>query len=286
MDTNVATRRSRWADPLPVKVFVESDLEICKLLTPALHVREPWGYGHLPSSYFSPLLGRGKKGILRRVRDLRGSPSYLELSEQPQNNYRDLIYRLSRAGQDEVIAAGGNPLKIKRPSHPVPHELLACIIAASFEMGSREISAPISLHPKMNLPVIPDWPIFDFMGRTVFIEADTGSMKINPRMESEGANIRLKLTHYLQLIHEGKLDKNTLILFVTTNEHRCGSFVDVLKFTIDKLDYPHEYADCFAFNWLVYNRYLDTIPSLSAWAVTKPHQRAGHKPFTFTDRII
>lgn len=279
MDTETK-RRSRWVDPPTVTHFSETDLEICKLLTPVFGIRDPWGYGYLPSSYFSGLLNRGVKGTPKRVSELRGKPHYVELAEQPRNNYRQQIFRLSDAGEDEVAAAAGG-LKIRRHPRAVSHELMACIIAASFEVGAREYGTSITLHPKLNLPIIPDWPIFDFAGRTVFIEADTGSMTINPKNESEASSIRLKYEHYLKLLHDQKLGPDALFLFVTTREHRCGSLIETLKFTIDKFDCPHEYADQFAFTSIEYDRFLNTIPVLSAWAVTRPYLRAGCEPFRF-----
>jgi hypothetical protein len=277
MDTATETRRSRWNDPPPVKIFTESDLDICKLLASSILARDPWGYHYLPTSYFGPLLERGNQGAGHRVNALRGRPHYTALAEQPHDNYRQLIYQLYRGGADALCEAGH---KIRPHSRPTSHELMACIIAASFEIGAREHRLPISIVPNLQLPIHPDWRIFTLQGRSVFIEADTASETINPHANSQATSIREKFDHYLDLI-AAKTVKRPLFLFVTTSATRCNSFIETLKLAIDAKDCPHEYAEHFGFTSMAYDRFLNTIPPLSGWAVTREYQRAGHQPFKF-----
>src|ERR1700704_168890 len=153
---------SRWGDEkklnkngkhIPVR-FGPGDLEVCKLLSPG---RLPWGYHNLPTSYFAPLLDRGPVALSKRLAELRSRPyRYIQLSEQPRNNYRDLIYKLAPAGLDELREAGLDlpPLKSKR----VPHELMCSVIAASFEFGAGQHSIVIDRVPwPKDAKFRPDW---------------------------------------------------------------------------------------------------------------------------------
>jgi hypothetical protein len=114
-----------------VKRFTASDLEICELLAPYAFAREPWGYYCLPSSYFGLLLNRSIANTAMRVSELRGLPYHTKLSEQTKNLYRDLIFQIDRAGIEQLREVG---YEVKLRSRPIPHELMACSIAASFEL--------------------------------------------------------------------------------------------------------------------------------------------------------
>jgi hypothetical protein len=264
MDARTKTRRSRWDDPSPAKMFTESDLEICKLLAPSIQAREPWGYHYLPTSYFGPLLNRGLHGAGNRANALRGQPHYTTLAEQPHDNYRQLIYQLYRGGAEALREAG---YEIKLHPRATSHELLACIIAASFEIGARQNNLPLKLLHVDDLPAIPDWPVFQMQGRAVFIEADMGT-------ESIGGKVAEKLERYHKLIDD-KMVRRPIILFVTIMPDRCGTFLEELRY------HPREYAEYFATTSIRYDRFLNTIPPLSGWAVTTGYQRAGHEPFKF-----
>jgi Replication-relaxation len=265
MDARTKTRQSRWGIPPPVKMFTASDLEICKLLAPSIQARYPWGYQYLPSYHFAPLLGRrGNEWTRKRVSTLRGRPHYTALAEQSHNNYRQPIYQLYRGGADALTEAGF-PMKLK--PRPTSHELLACIIAASIEYGARQNNLPIKLLETSDLPANPDWPVFTLQGRAVFIEADMGT-------ESMHAQVAEKLQRYHKLIDD-KIIKRPIILFVTIMPDRCGTFLEELRY------HPKHYAEYFATTSIRYDRFLNTIPPLSGWAVTTKYQRAGSEPFRF-----
>jgi hypothetical protein len=274
-----AKRKSRWVEPPPIKLFTGSDLEICKLLAPSAFAREPWGYQCLPSKYFGPLLGRSQANTARRASELRGKPRYTKLSEQPHNFYRELIFQIDQAGIEQLRDAG---FDVKLRSRPVPHELLASCIAASFEIGARQHDLPIVIHPTVKLAAHPDWPLFTLAGRTVFVEADTGSETINPNVDTHVTNIRQKFEHYLQVVKD-RVVRKPLFLFITTTPRRSVSFIECLKKVIDTKDFPHQYAECFGFASIKYDRFLNTIPELTPWAITTRYQRAGHDPFVFTE---
>ena len=160
-------------------------------------------------------------------------------------------------------------------------------IAASFEIGAKQHDLDIKPIGELDLPINirPDWPIFTLQGRTVFLEADTGTETINADVDSQATNIREKFEHYLALIHS-KAVKRPFIAFVTTKRTRRDSFIERLKRVIDQNRYPHEYAECFGFASIDYDRYLNAIPEPSAWAVEKGFLRAGHDPFIFANQKV
>lgn len=261
-------RRSRWKDPKPVKYFGETDLEICRLLAPG--ARAPWGYQYLPSNYFAPLLHRGKDGITNRLPQLRGAPHYLELPEQPHDNYRQLIYKLGKGGAAELRTQG---YEVSLENRAMPHELMACLIAASFEIGAAQHNLPIEFRDYPHVSMRPDWPIFTLNHREVFIEADTGSETIE--------RIEEKCTHYLELLYEKKFRK-PLFLFITAKTHlRPDNMVQALMRAMKQGKYHENYAERFAFGTMDYDRYLNTLPKPSGWAVTQHYQRANFPPFSF-----
>jgi hypothetical protein len=166
-------RNSRWSIEghkdqkgrlIPV-LFGASDLEICKLLAP---IRNPWGYQYLPTSYFHLLLNRGR-AMSKRLDDLTDKPNcYIKRPEQPRNNYRDIVYALDNRGADELRAAGFDLSRLHL--RQLPHELMACLIAASFEYGA----------VKHNIPIIPkEWP--DVIFRPDWIPFQLGDTLVIPQ---------------------------------------------------------------------------------------------------------
>lgn len=282
------TRLSRWSNKKKMRdgkpepfVFTEDDLEICKLLSPPS--RDPRGYRFLPTSYIALLLDRSYEVIRRRTKKLRAH-SYLELPEQPHNNFRELIQSIGKAAYTQLEEAGApqDPYKARK----LAHELMACLIAASFELATHNNTTIEVLQFTRDLPVRPDWPIFEFTtahhSRFVFIEADTASegLKVN---DPNATDIHGKFEEYLKLIHTKKI-RNAMILFATTKPVRMNSMIELLKYTIDAHDYDHEYADYFGFTVMPYDRFLNKLPKPTAWAATQNWQRAGHTPFNFSKK--
>lgn len=275
-------RRKKDGRPIPL-LFGPRDLEICRLLAPQIEARSPWAYQYLPTSYFAPLQQRGLVALPARVSELASEPyCYLELADQPKNNYRDQIYQLGNAGRDQLKEAGYQFPKYHY--RKVPHELMACISAASFEIGARESGLTITPDP-LTLDIYPDWPAFRINDTHVLLEVDLDSETLksdSPHVSS----ISGKFEQYLKIIDDRTF--NGMILFVTTRQTRVELMIDVLKSVIDKYEkgnsrrpYPHEYAEHFGFTHIEYDRWLSKIPKPSGRAVTQGWIRAGHEPFSF-----
>jgi hypothetical protein len=239
----------------------------------------PWGYTYLPSGYFAQLLRRGHKGIKHRLAKLRASPHYVTLADQPSNAHRDLIYRIGRGGvaalEDEGIAA-------KSRSKALPHELFACVIAASFELGSGQLNQPIEAATCRQLSIQPDWPPFRFSRRTIFIEADMGTETNKPTRgpDATGSNIASKFKRYL-LLASNREAEDPFFAFYTCKPGRIEGWIETLMRVIDTNGYDQDYAECFGFMAVEYDRFLNTVPALSAWAATEPYVRPGFEPFRF-----
>ena len=274
-----ATRRSRWEEPDGTVKLVPSDLAILKLLVAGTEAREPWGYTYLPTSYFADLLGRGREGIQKRITELRKLPRYIALAEQPRDIYRDLIYKLGRGAVSELDEEG---ITAKLTKRAVAHELLACMTAASFELASLTREKPIHIAHPSHLSIHPDWPIFTFCGRTVFIEADMGTETNKPTRgpDATSSNIGNKFRRYLQLIASREV-KNPFFAFITCKPHRIEGWDETLRRVIDADGYDQDYAEHFGFMPVKYDRFLSSIPKLSTWAATEAYVRPGFEPFRF-----
>lgn len=280
--------RSRWdtsarlddrGKPLPV-IFGERDLEVCKLLSPVQGVRAPWSYQYLPTGYFHPLLKRGPTYFVNRLQELVCEPhKYVAQPDQPQNNFRDIIYSIGSNGIDELRETGA--VIPRRTLRPLAHELMACVCAASFEYGSIK-------NPKVSIDVAeqaldfyPDWPKFwlttPFQQKFVYLEVDRGT----EQLESHPTNTTIddKFAQYLSL---GAGLKDAMVVFVTVRRTRVEAMIERLKKAIDKAGVPHSYARSFAFTHIPYDRFLTKVPKLTDWAVTADYQRAGAAgPFNF-----
>ena len=291
----MSARHSRWSDeprrdsagkPIPIR-FGENDLEVCKLLASSTVCRAPWSYQYLPSTYIPAILQRGD-ALKRRLDWLTDEPNwYVQRPVQPRNLSRELIYALDKRGADELREAGIEVPKYRL--RPLPHELMACLCAASFEIGARAHGLPIRTHEWPIANPRPDWVPFQLGTGLILLEADTGSETLYSR--EDATTISGKFDQYLQLIHDGSLrrvfrTKDVLVLFVTTRPTRRDSMIEVLKKVIDGLGLEHELAEHFAFSAIKYDRYLNTLPKPSDWIVTSDHLRAGFGPINFVSRIV
>jgi hypothetical protein len=279
--------RSRWdtskrvdgnGAQIPV-LFTANDLDMCKLLCPVQGVRTPWSYQYLPTGYLAPLLGREAQYISNRAQELVCEPyNYLAQPDQPQTNFRDIIYSIGANGVDELREH--NAEIPRRSLRPLAHELMASIVAASFEYGS--ITQGVSIEVvKENHAFYPDWPVFwvttPFQQKRVYLEVDRGT----EQLESHPTNTTIddKLSQYLSL---GPALKDALVVFVTIRRTRADTMIERLKKAIDKAGVPHGYARSFAFTHIPYDRFLTKVPKLTDWAVTADYQRAGAAgPFNF-----
>lgn len=234
-------RLSRWdRSPLrnnrgteKVARLTARDLEVFKLLA---------RYRYLPSHFIHAFVGGSLKGLTRHLNVLKRKPNcYLACPEQQRHsaaaNYRHLIYELDAHGA-ETLAAQGIPVTC-RSHRNFAHEVMACQILASLELGTFSQSAcrfitwaEITRHPRFpeatrraphpyacpvsfihsgrehrfelyadSLPFGIERP---HNGRAAYIfcsgiEADTGSEPIEPS-DFERSSICRKFAGYLSLI--------------------------------------------------------------------------------------
>ena len=277
-DTSKRTDEKGKLTPL---IFTANDLDICKLLCPTQTIRAPWSYQYLPTGTIAKLLDRDPQYISNRLQELVCEPwNYVAQPDQPEINFRDIIYSIGVNGADELREAGADIAR-RSSLRMLAHELLACISAASVEYGSmtqKGVSIE-TVQEKHNFR--PDWPIFwlttPFQQKRVYLEADRGT----ERLESHptDVNIEDKLTEYLSL---GPALKDAMVIFVTVRRTRVEAMIERLKKAIDKAGVPHSYARSFAFTHIPYDRFLTKVPKLTDWAVTADYQRAGAAgPFNF-----
>ena len=277
--------RKRWGKKEPrlkedgsVKplLFIEQDLELCKLLAPQIALREPWSYQYLPTKYFSPLLGRGVRGVPRRASALASDPySYLQLAPgQAEFYFVEQIYRLGPMGKDELKGAG---YKFPKGYHyrAIPHELMCIVCAASFEIGAKKHGLSIKRH-SIKIDFYPDWSPFKLGKTTVLFECDRDTASLESSLERSSA-IEGKLENYLSVIKDGF--DGMVIFFVTTN-YRQSEIIELIKKVIDRRRHPHAYAAQIGVMCIEYDQFTKR-PLPTDWAVTKSYERAGHDPFSF-----
>lgn len=281
-------RISRWSrqpklvdgQPEPFE-FVASDYELCKFFAHNIQVRHPWPYRYLPTKYILALMGRGHSGGKKRLAELF-EQSYLNHPPQPINNFRDIIYSIGPKGT-AALREGGYTVPIPS-SGRMPHDLKACLVAASFEYGARKHG--LNITPDIRRPdkLYPDWPPFLFQGHEIYLEADMGSETIKRSKNKDATTIGGKYEEYLSHIANGRL-KNPLILFITKDtddSQRIENMIEELKAVIDARrypnPYPYSYAQHFAFTYLGPDRFINSIPPISDWAVSQDWKRVGKLP--------
>jgi hypothetical protein len=155
------------------------------------------------------------------------------------------------------------------------HELGACLVAASTELGARRHNLPIELLPMPDIDKRPDWPFYSLAGFQVLEEFDTGSESLEV--------IERKFECYLDAI-DRKIFRRPIVRFTTTKKLRVANMIEKLKRTIDNKRYPYKYADHFAFGSIEYDRFLNKIPKPGDWAITTQYERASGTPFSFIEQ--
>src|SRR5882757_9748732 len=133
------SRNSRWSrepkldaagKPIVARIS-EDDLAILKLLA---------RYRYLPCDYLAALTRRSLPALQARLEILCRKPnSYVNRPHQQRANAdantRRLIYELDDKGADE-LRSRGIIYSRKKYLRNFAHELMACTIAASFELGA------------------------------------------------------------------------------------------------------------------------------------------------------
>ena len=314
------TRNSRWdrepkldkaGKPIVARLS-EDDLAILKLLG---------RYRYLPSDYLAALTGRSLPALQARLEILRRKPNgYISRPHQQRANAdantRRLIYELDDRGADELRSRGATYSR-KKYLRNFAHELMACTIAASFEIGARASNTIrlISWHELIDSPQMPsatkqlanpqqlsierdgraesltsDWRPFvierHFQSKSfafVFgFEADCGTEPIDSG-DDQRTSIRNKFVAYLNALDQDVPRRHFgastfLIPFVTTTKARMLSMIDVLE----RLK-PGAYGKRFLFKHVPSFTSFQRPAPATGHILFDPWQRAGYEPFSFAE---
>src|SRR6266446_3595054 len=154
-------RNSRWSrepklgkarEPIIARLS-EHDLAILKLLS---------RYRYLPSDYLAALTGRSLPALQARLEILYRKPNaYINRPHQQRANAdantTRLIYELDDKGADELRNRGLTHSR-KKYLRNFAHELMACTVAASFEIAAKSSDAMriVGWHDLVGSPQMPD----------------------------------------------------------------------------------------------------------------------------------
>ena len=314
------TRNSRWdrepkldkaGRPIVARLS-EDDLAIFELLG---------RYRYLPSDYLASLTGRSLPALQARLEILCRKPnSYINRPHQQRANAdantRRLIYELDDKGAEE-LRNRGLPYSRKKYLRNFAHELMACTIAASFEIGAQSSNTVriIGWHELIDSPQMPsdtkllanpqllsierdgraeslasDWRPFvierGFGAKSyafVFgFEADCGTEPIDSG-DDQRTSIRNKFVAYLNALDQDIPRRHFgastfLIPFVTTTKVRMLSMIDLLE----RLK-PGAYGRRFLFKHIPAFTSFEKPAPASGHILSEPWQRAGFEPFSFAE---
>lgn len=314
------TRNSRWdrnpklgdnSRPIVARL-TEDDITIFKILG---------RYRYLPSDYLAALTGRSLPALQARLEILCRKPNcYINRPHQQRDNAdanaRRLIYELDDKGGDE-LRSRGLIYSRKKYLRNFAHELMACTIYASFEIGAKTNSniRIIDWHELIDSPQMPaatkqllnpqvllcsgdgkqeeiasDWRPFvierNFESKSyIFVfgfEADCGTEPIDTA-DSERSAIRNKFIAYLTALeHDVPRQRygatTFMVPFVTTTEARMRSMIALLE----RLS-PGPFAKRFLFKHTPSFTSFDKPAPATGHMLTEPWHRAEFDPFRFTE---
>jgi hypothetical protein len=313
-------RNSRWnrepkldtaGRPIVARLS-EHDLAILRLLA---------RYRYLPSDYLAALTGRSLPALQARLEILYRKPNayinrpYQQRANADANSTR-LIYELDDRGADE-LRCRGLAYSRKKYLRNFAHELMACTIAASFEIGanSSTIVRIIRWRELIDSPQMPDGTrqlanpqviTFDRDGRLesltsdwrpfviersfgsksyafVFgFEADCGTEPIDTA-DPERTSIRNKFLAYLSALNQDVPRRHFgattfLIPFVTTTRARMHSMIELLE----RLG-PGALGKRFLFKHIPAFTSFEKPAPATGHMLLQPWQRAGFEPFSFAE---
>lgn len=276
-------------------------------------------YRYLPSDYIHALVGGSFKHLTHRLSLLSREPNRF-LARPPQQranaaaNHRYLIYELDERGI-RVLQERGAKIERTRPPANFVHEVMACQIMASFELGTREQNARLitwrdildshslpettrsSLRP-FHIPVrldgndehaVADATPFgierSIAGRRSFyfcpgIEADCGTEPIQASDFARSSIYRkfaLYLTIEAQGIHRAHFGfPNFYVPFITTNIIRVRSTMEVLNRMTRGVG-----SKVILFKTFPALTSFEKPPTPSGLLLTEDWQRVGYPPFNF-----
>lgn len=315
---NQRTRNSRWdrepkldgnGKPVVARLS-EDDIAIFKLLG---------RYRYLPSDYLAALSGRSLPSLQARLEILSRKPNcYISRPHQQRDNAdanaRRLIYELDDKGGDH-LRNRGVVYSRRKYLRNFSHELMACTIAASFEIGTKTSNRIriIGWQELLNSPQMPaatktltnpqvllfsgdgkqeetasDWHPFvierNFESKSyIFVfgfEADCGTEPIDTA-DSERSAIRNKFTAYLTALEHDvprhRYGATTFMVpFVTTTEARMRSMIALLV----KMR-PGPLAKRFLFKHIPSFTSFEKPAPATGHLLTEPWHRASFEPFRF-----
>jgi hypothetical protein len=314
------TRNSRWSrEPklnksgVPILAnLTKDDIAIFEILA---------RYRYLPSDYLAALSGRSLPAVQRRLEKLCRKPNcYIDRPHQQRDNAganaRRLIYELDDKGADELCGRGGVYSR-KKVLRNFAHELMACTIAASFEIGTKTnpniriigwhqlVASPQMPATTKQLPapqampftrdgrqeiVESDWRPFvierNFESKSyIFVfgfEADCGTEPIDTA-DSDRSAIRNKFTAYLSALEQDAPRRHFgattfMIPFITTTEARMNSMMALLE----RLR-PSPLAKRFLFKHIPSFTAFEKPAPATGHMLSEPWHRAGFAPFRFTE---
>jgi Replication-relaxation len=313
------TRNSRWdrepkltrnGKPVIARLS-EDDITIFKLLG---------RYRYLPSDYLAALSGRSLPTLQARLEILCRKPNcYISRPHQQRDNAdanaRRIVYELDDKGGD-ALRDRGVIYSRKKYLRNFAHELMACTIAASFEIGVRtnQNIRIIGWHELIDSPQMPaatkqltnpqailytgdgrqnevtsDWRPFvverNFQSKSyIFVfgfEADCGTEPIDTA-DSERSAIRNKFVAYLTALEHDVPRRHFgattfMIPFITTTEARMRSMLALLE----RLR-PGSLAKRFVFKHIPSFTSFEKPAPATGHMLTEPWQRAGFDQFRFT----
>ena len=313
-------RNSRWdrnpklgnnSRPIVARL-TEDDITIFKILG---------RYRYLPSDYLAALTGRSLPALQARLEILCRKPNcYINRPHQQRDNAdanaRRLIYELDDKGGDELRSRGLIYFR-KKYLRNFAHELMACTIAASFEIGAKTSSniRIIDWHELIDSPQMPaatkqlsnpqvliysgdgrqeeiasDWRPFvierNFESKSYFFvfgfEADCGTEPIETA-NSERTAICNKFTAYLTALEHDvprhRFGATTFIVpFITTTEARMRSMIALLE----RLR-AGSLAKRFLFKHIPSFTSFEKPAPPTGHMLTERWHRAGFDPFRFTE---
>lgn len=314
------TRNSRWdrepkldraGKPIVARLS-EDDLVILKFLG---------RYRYLPSDYLASLTGRSLPALQARLEVLCRKPnSYINRPHQQRANAdantRRLIYELDDRGAEELRGRGLAYCR-KKYLRNFAHELMACMIAASLEIGARSSNGIriIGWNELIDSPQMPaatkrlanpqvlsierdgrteslasDWRPFvierNFSAKSfafVFgFEADCGTEPIDSA-DDQRTSIRNKFAAYLDALDQDVPARHFgattfLIPFVTTTRMRMFSMMDLLQ----RLT-PGPYAKRFLFKHVPSFTSFEKPAPPTGHILFDPWHRAGFEPFSLAE---
>lgn len=314
------TRNSRWdrepkrdrsGEPFVARL-TEADIDIFKLLG---------RYRYLPSDYLAALTGRSLPALQVRLEILCRKPNcYISRPHQQRDNAdantRRLIYELDDKGGEE-LRRRALPYSRKKYLRNFAHELMACTISASFEIGTKTDPSIriIGWHELVDSPQMPagtkqlsnpqaipyqrdgghesaesDWRPFvierNFQSKSyIFVfgfEADCGTEPIDTA-DSERSAIRNKFAAYLTALEQdvprSHFGATTFMVpFITTTEARMRSMIALL----DRLR-AGALARRFLFKHIPAFTSFEKPAPATGHMLAEPWHRAGFEPFRFTE---